>query len=306
MNVKTINILYKNIIIDVLNTENEEWINTIIKEYKNEYNVEINLKNINTNKVFEININENYILEKFIKENNIEISEISYKIIKYINIIKCISDNYNGFYDGLIKVNNKNIIYNRCEIFNYRNYIISNKFLSNYFNKENKLPCFFMIRDLIENLKLMIYFYSEDKEKIEEYLSKNNFSWKYNIKTIIKNDCTLKKFNRQFKSIESYNNMCNNYIHKNGIFKFNIIENNEYRQLLNIWFEIIKFNIIIISIYDGHKLASIDYIDALENNCKKDEQSKYWIAPIFQNFIDEELTKEEKNIIKESTYMFIN
>lgn len=57
--------------------------------------------------------------------------------------------------------------------------------------------------------------------------------------------------------------------------------------------------------YDGKSIESIDYIDYIENGEEPPDGCQYWIAQIFQDFIDAEYTKEEKNKIINQSYMDI-
>ena len=105
--------------------------------------------------------------------------------------------------------------------------------------------------------------------------------------------------------IKKINEKCNNYIHKNGFSKISPKYINNDIELLENWYKLIKFYFAITASYDGKSIESTDYIDYIENGEEPPDGCQHWIAPNFQDFIDAEYTKEEKNKIINQSYMDI-
>lgn len=144
--------------------------------------------------------------------------------------------------------------------------------------------------------------------KINQGLKDGNADWGFNIKEILKNNKTLGIWNEELKNIEKLNIQCNSYIHKNGLDKISpyYINHSSTNIKLDDIFLCVKFFFTLIACYDGKVLASSDYIDYLDMNEEPPIDSQYWIAPICQNFINEEYTKADIDKLKSLTYMDIN
>ena len=112
----------------------------------------------------------------------------------------------------------------------------------------------------------------------------------------------------EFKELDKINTMCNDWIHKNGYSKINIkyFREIDKEDLKNKMYYILKVFFMIVCCYDGESISSSDYSDCIDNDEEPPYGSESWIAPVFQKFIDNVYTKEEKNVLQENCYMEIN
>ena len=124
---------------------------------------------------------------------------------------------------------------------------------------------------------------------------------------ILKEHSELEVYNDEFNQIEKIGQMCNDYIHKNGyrtmqmLFLRNVNEN----KLLDYMLYILKTYFSLIVSFDGKNISSSDYIDYLDLGANPPENSQYWVAPIYEDFIKSEFSEEEIDKMKRNTYMFI-
>lgn len=291
-------------------------------------NNEINIEIVVYNKKNEIKIYaDDYLdVEYFIKNFEcIKMLEIeNEKIWNCVNMLVSLSDNVNFFVD---EVSLKYAYMNFSEVIAKRNLMDLDAFMNNL--ETNKLFCFFALRDVIENLKVYLYLIRGEKvEKIIkgkeanitfEYIDDDERAKKikrldgeekmnFNMKQILKNVSSISFLEKELLEIEKINNECNDYIHKNGYDKMNVkylkTKNIEYMKEQMIF--VIKVFFMVVVCCDGKSITSSDYVDCLDNDIEPIKDSQYWVAPIFQNFIDKMLTKEEKQNIIDNSYMEIN
>lgn len=88
-----------------------------------------------------------------------------------------------------------------------------------------------------------------------------------------------------------------NYIHKNGLKYINLREisyNKFIKENLSKLLFIFKFYFKISFLLDGTCVASSDYIDYLENGETPPENSQYWVAQTFDNYIKNQFTKDDR------------
>lgn len=238
------------------------------------------------------------------------------KLYKYLTVLKSLKYGH-GFVD---LSDYSNIFSSLCEIMSSRNYECLNSFLKNY--KKNKLICFFLLRDVIENIKVYIYFLMDGPDnhlnlngnifdnpefssRIEQLRGTRKLN--FNFKKILKEHSELEVYNDEFNQIEKIGQMCNDYIHKNGyrtmqmLFLRNVNEN----KLLDYMLYILKTYFSLIVSFDGKNISSSDYIDYLDLGANPPENSQYWVAPIYEDFIKSEFSEEEIDKMKRNTYMFI-
>lgn len=322
-----IEVLYDEIFLERIKLKKEYTSDEIIDLIKKKVHVGINILNLPLSMTFQIDIKEHLILDDVLKDLNIELNNKSLKIIRYVNVLYALYNNNYQIVDDLIIKNKSSILVNYTESISYRNYIISKQFLINLLNKKSILLCYFLIRDIIENIKLYLYLLrgaikeeiiDNKHEKIIKYivnekvkneihlkLEKENSSWNFDIRDLIRENPTLENWINELIEIKKINEKCNNYIHKNGFTKISPKYINNDIELLENWYKLIKFYFAITASYDGKSIESTDYIDYIENGEEPPDGCQHWIAPIFQDFIDAEYTKEEKNKIINQSYMDI-
>lgn len=250
----------------------------------------------------------------------------SKKIIIYLEIFNELGNT--GFIDDNIFQKNKIININYVKLFVERNYIILSSILKNYINYKNYLVVTFLTRDFIENIKLFLYFTrgyiieqkadisnsssslteknnQAIKDDILKKLSIENKNWDFDIKKIIRNNPSLNDWQVELKKIYDINEECNNIIHKNGYSRINPKYGVANKIKLDDIFMIVKFFFTLIICYDGKEISSSDYLDYLEAGATPPDGCQYWIAPIYQNFINKEYSEEEKNKLIANSYMDI-
>lgn len=172
---------------------------------------------------FQIDIKEHWILDYVLKDLNIELNNKSLKIIRYVNVLYSLYNNYQ-IVDDLIIKNKRSILVNYTESISYRNYIISKQFLINLLNKKSILLCYFLIRDIIENIKLYLYLLrgaikeeiidnkhgkiikyivnEKVKNEIHLKLEKENSSWNFDIRDLIRENPTLENWSNELIEIK--------------------------------------------------------------------------------------------------------
>jgi hypothetical protein len=325
-----VKIFYKDVFLETISLDKPyrldeiKFDNPLIHEYK------ISIPNVNDFSTISYNIVESYILDLDfcgIKCKTL-LSKESLKIIKYLDVLSFISDC--DVVDNIIEIKNKHRFVSYAKIIAERSFEILRSLLINLRNK-NQLICNFLLRDLIENIKLYLYFIRGAKKeiisktpqgvftkeenidtitaKINQGLKDGDTDWDFNIKQIVKNNKTLGIWLAELKAIEKLNKQCNSYIHKNGLDKISphyINRSSPTNIKLNDIFLCAKFFFTLIACYDGKVLASSDYIDYLDMGEEPPFDSQYWIAPICQDFIYEEYTKADIEKLKSLTYMDIN
>lgn len=255
------------------------------------------------------------IIEKYFPEINIKNIENN-RTYKFLIVLKSLMQG-NGYID---LSDYKTIFASLCETVSSRNYECFKSFLCNY--KNNKLICFFALRDVIENIKVYIYFLFENtnkyiigdlndfnnsvfQQKVNELLGTKKL--KIDFEKIKKNNPTLNIYDKEFEKAQKINEVCNNYIHKNGYHKIEtrFLKIIDETKLLDDMFFLLKLYLSIIICFDGKNISSTDYIDYLEIGTKPPKNSQYWVAPIYKDFINTEFSIEEIKKLKENTNMFI-
>lgn len=323
-----VNIFYKDVFLETISLPKPcqlkeiKFENPLICEYK------ISIPDVKDSSTVSYNIMAAYILDLdfcSIKFKTL-LSQESIRIIRYLDVLSFISDC--DFVDNIVEIKNRPRCVSYAKIIAERSFEILRSLLINWRNK-NQLICNFLLRDLIENIKLYLYFIRGDKKevvlntgqgvfikeanidsvtaKISKGLKEGNADWGFNIKEILKNNKTLGIWNDELKKIERLNNQCNSYIHKNGLDKISPyhIGSSPTNIKLDDIFLCAKFFFTLITCYDGKVLASSDYIDYLDMGEEPPIGSQCWIASICQDFITEEYTKVEIEKLKSLTYMDI-
>ena len=254
------------------------------------------------------------------------LTENSQKIIKYLDVLSGITDN--AFIDDVVSIKNRNYGISYARIIAERNLEISKSLFFNLANN-NQLICNFLLRDLIENIKLYLYFLRGAKSEtiikdsnhtyireqinnetintIKESLQNGNRDWGFNIKQILKNNPSLTKWKKELQSVEQINQQCNATIHKNGLTKITpqFIKLMSPKIDFDMVYTCIKLFFTLITCYDGKILSSSDYVDYLDNGAEPPADCQYWLAPIFQDFINQEYSPEDIQKLKEFSYMNI-
>ncbi len=214
---------------------------------------------------------------------------------------------------------------------------VLNNFDGSYLNKEkmffiddfidNRITLFFVMRDVIENIEIIFYLLLNNSKLInndltinETYLNKlEKLRGKQKMKKLpISNTLSdsllekelLKKYGKkilpeEFKKIYNIKNECNNYIHKNGIKYINAKEKSYHIFMIDYLKDLLfvfKFNFKLLFLLEGHILASCDYVDYLDMGMTPPENSQYWIAPIFSDYIQNQFNKSEIDWLKENNY----
>lgn len=330
MYILKLEILYDGVFLERVNPSKEYSIREIV-EILNNYKKSISIKivNLEMEPMFQLNVKEYLVIDYICDVINIKLKPESLKIIRYLSMIYSLSENNFGVVDDHIIKNNSPVIVNYAEVIAERNYLISKHFLINYFNEKNLLICYLFIRDLIENIKVYLFFLrgsieeetikfsngfairhnvnQKVKDDIHNKLENENQSWEFDIKDIIKHNPSLKVWGLELKKLKEYNELCNAYIHKNGFTKISprYINRVSGNQLLEIWYDVIKFYFTITAAYDGKSIESSDYMDYVEMGEEPPDGCQCWVAPIFQEFIDLEFTEDEKKKIQYESYMDI-
>lgn len=273
-----------------------------------------------------IDIKEEYLIKYLTNFLGKPLNCTSINVIKYINMLEELYNNSDTIDEKIIKENKLSLI-NYTELISNRNLSISIPLLANVMKDKNNIVSYYLLRDLIENIKLYLYFIrgpiveetivfqnggralrelknEKTKQDIIDKLSKENQNWSFDIKQIINNNPSLKIWSDELKRIETTNNICNAYIHKNGYSKLKAQVNPEIN-FLEEYFYITKFYFTLVVCYSGMNIHSSDYTDYLDFGEEPPDGSQTWIAPIFKRFIDEEYSSIEKAKLIEQSYMSI-
>ena len=243
-----------------------------------------------------IDIQEFYVMDLICKKFSIKLSTNSLKILNYLEVLNSLYDFNDNHVDNCVIKDKKFLPVSYIEIISERMYILSNSFLKVYRKKESIFTFVFFIRDLIESIKLYLLFLNEKSEKIQNKLTNENQDWNFDIKKLISSNRDLTTWITELREIEDINDLCNNYIHKNGLTKISPKYhrfNQEKIDWLDIWFKIIKIYFIIIATQDGRCLSSSDYVDYLDMGMDPPENSQYWVASIFYEFLKNEFSPEQ-------------
>lgn len=328
--VNKINILYKGVYLQTINLTHNYSIDDIKKQFSildfEKYNLSI--KNITKINVLDCDIKQHYLLDIELCCIKIydSLNDLSKRIIKYLDVLDCLSNS--SFIDQTVPINNKMYFISYTRIIAERNYEILKRLLISYINDKNLIVCYYFLRDLIENVKLYLYFIKGDKketivksnrgtttyEKIDESITKkikDNFiegkSWDFKIKDIFMKIDSLKSWENEMLRILKINDVCDKYIHKNGLEKIitRLVNENKNSICLEDFFLVIKFFFTLIACYEGKEISSDDYISYLDNDEEPPEGSQYWVANIYREFIESEYTKEEIEKLRNCSYMDI-
>lgn len=233
-------------------------------------------------------------------------------------------------------------LFNIVAEFSERNSNLINTIISQFsenYNKEinsdgsfekvdNRIVLFFIMRDLIENIEIIFYLLLDHSQIIDkdlqiddiyldkmkkvfgsEKMKKLSIAGKENNNELEK--MLFKKYGKEilpneFKKIVEIKSECNNYIHKNGIKFINGRLENYYSFMLkyleNLLY-VFKFNFKLLFLLEGSILASSDYTDYLDVGMTPPENSQYWIASIFTNYINNQFSIDERKwLIENNTY----
>lgn len=327
-NVDEIKIHYKNIFLTHIKLKNKISIHSVVETLGQDipHGFNISMPNIFIDNLIICNIKESYLFDKQLF--GLPISNIlkkeDWQIIKYIDILEFLADS--NFIDKTLNCSDGVEGISFACIIAQRNLEILTSLLMEFRN-QNFLLCSFLLRDIIENIKLYLHFIRGAKkeqiikteygtivreivsqkinDEITNILAMENKDWNFNIKDIVKNNQSLSLWLQDLKIIEKINANCNANIHKIGLSKIlpkkiNISKN---KVTLKEIFFCVRFFITLIICYDGKELSSSDYIDYLDCGMEPPTDSQYWIAPICKNFIDSEYTEEEIKKLKDMTYM---
>lgn len=181
---------------------------------------------------------------------------------------------------------------------------------------------FFLLRDVIENIKVYIYLlmaspnhylnYDENTFDNSEFLIrieqlKGTKKLDFDFKKMLNEHSELSVYNDEFSRIEKITKICNNSIHKNGYktMKMLFLKNVNETKLLAYMFYILKLFFSIFVSFDGKNISTSDYIDFLNIGETPIENCQHWIAPIYKKFIKSEFSGDEINKIRKNTYMEI-
>lgn len=297
--------------------------------------LKLNLSKINKNcvsiticndyEIIYIDMEEIYILEticNLIKHLDFDIIKNSKEFL-FFEMLESLSNNDLGFIDIPSK---KYFLVNFTEIISGRNLADYKAFLTNY--NEDPIVCFFVLRDMIENLKVYLYllraeltqtiiktdkYTAVQEKKNDEILKKKieqiegNIKMNFNFSKILENTPTIAFLSEEFSELDKINKMCNDWVHKNGYEKINVryFRNIDKNDLKDKMFYILKVYFAVVCCYDDKSISASDYFDSLECNEEPPCGSESWIAPVFQNFIDKAYTEDEKSKIVKNSYMEI-
>lgn len=325
-----VNIFYKNIFLVKIKFKRsfslKEFVNNFKNEFVKNYNITISFDNYIP--ILNCNFLKSYLLNVKIFEINLKanLTKENLKIINYIEVLEFISDS--DFIDKIVKTNDKTFNISFASIIAQRNLEIL-KLLFKELQNKNQLVCNFLLRDIIENIKLYLYFIrgaikeetiinqygtfkkeivsNEVNESITKILSSEDKDWNYDIKKILRDNPSLSLWKNDLEKVEKINTHCNANIHKLGITKLlpNQIRYSNQTIKINDVYICIKLFITLIICYDGKEISSSDYIDYLDLDMEPPKNSQYWVAPIIQEFINNEYDSEGKNNLKEMSYMDI-
>ena len=246
------------------------------------------------------------------------------RVEKYIEVFNAIVLNNIDAPNNVVKIGENKIPISYSGIVAERNvYILKEIF--RLLGEKNYFVAAFLFGDLIENVKLLLYFLRGfgDEEKIPESLEKfdewyknrpekkiaDNFrsdtDWKFNAKEIIDKNKILADFKNETTKINVMNKDCDKVIHKNGYCNFRPMLVGEKVVSEEKVLFVAKFFFTLIVLFDGLSLRSSDYEKYLEVGETPPDGSEMWIAPIFQKFIDDEYSAEEKKKLQKLCYMRI-
>lgn len=327
-NIAKINILYKNILLTHIKLKNKVSVQSIVKTFNQDIPIgfTISVPNIFLEELIDCNILESYLFDK--QFLGVSFSSIlkkeDWQIIKYIDILEFLSDS--NFIDKTVESSNGVEGISFACIIAQRNLEILKSLLKEY-RSRNFLLCSFLLRDIIENIKLYLHFIRGAKkeqiietehciltreivsqkinDEIADNLAMENKDWNFNIKEIVNNNKSLSLWHNDLKTIERINTSCNSNIHKIGLSRIlpRKINASKSKITLKDIFFCVRFFITLIVCYDGKELSSSVYIDYVDSGMEPPIDSQYWIASICKDFIDSEYTEEEIEKLKSMTYM---
>jgi hypothetical protein len=260
---------------------------------------------------------------KILKNSEKRINAICKKIQTVISVYNALSDlNFGKVeYLGFPLVNNVSIICSRnTDLLNslYHLFIKYLEYNEKFFN--SKLPfrgdyliLKYLQRDFIENLEVFSYLKinSSDKNLVLKLQGKQRMkAYKFGENKEFEDELT--KFsgeialNDDFEKIVAMKRKCNDFIHKNGISYIiasytepqkSYIDNlcgdvEEILFIVKVFFKVMFF-------IEGHCISSSDYSDFLEMGEIPPENSQYWIASIYSDYIKENFDDNERTWLLE-------
>ena len=255
---------------------------------------------------------------KEIQEVSMAISDLNWSKPQFhlVNVIAEFSERNSNLIDTIVsQVSN--------------NFNIEKQNLSDYEYVDNRISMFFIMRDIIENIEIIFYLllnnsnkFNDNLEIDQEYLNKlrkiNGLEKMKQIRISKLSNSTeselekelFKKYGKKiltedFERIYKIKTECNNYIHKNG-FKFINVRGETYYNFMNRYLKellfIFKFNFKLLFLLQGHILSSSDYVDYLDMGMTPPENSQYWVAPIFREYIHNQFDKSEIDWLEENNF----
>ncbi len=323
-----INIYYKNIFLTHIKLGNKISISSADEIFAQDIPCDftISMPNVFMDNEITCNITASYLFQQSlcgIPLSNV-LKKEDWQIIKYIDILEFLA--YSDFIDKTLNCSDRVEGISFAGIIAQRNLEILNKLLIEY-KSGNFLFCSFLLRDIIENVKLYLHFIRGAKKEqiikneygtfvreivstkinddITHILETGDKDWSFNVKDIVGNNKSLNLWQDDLRTIRKINENCNACIHKLGLYRILPRRVNADRnkiKLKDIFF-CIRFFITLIICYDGKELSASDYIDYLDFDMEPPDNSQYWIAPICQDFIESEYTKEEIKKLTDMSYM---
>ena len=326
-----INLFFKDIFLQTIQLDKfyteDEIKDKIPYDINNEYYYRIVKKT--SNNIFELIINSSDLFDEDVYSVSLNkyLTKNSKRIIKYLGILDFLS--YSDYVDLTLDIDKKTKYISYASIIAKRIYEIAKKFLQVFTNEQNQLICSFLLRDIIESIKLYLYFIcgskiekqienqqgkftfiyknSQVEQEIIKKLSIGDKNWDFDIKKIIDDNKSLDCWKNDLYKIKKINESCNHIIHKNGLKKMlpQYVNYQDNQISINNLFLCIKFLFSLVVCYDGKEISSSDYIDSLDLGEEPPKGCEYWVAPICKEFIQSEYSELEINKLKDKTYMDI-
>ena len=326
-----ISLFFKDVFLQIIQLDKfyteDEIKDKIPYELKNEYYYRI-VKTTN-NIVFELIINSSDLFDEDIYSinSNKYLTKKSKRIIKYLGILDFLS--YSDYVDLTLDIDKEKKFISYSSIIAKRIYEITIKFLQILTNEKNQLICSFLLRDIIESIKLYLYFIcgSKSENQIENKQGKFTFihtklkveqeiieklsicdkNWDFDIKKIIDANKSLDCWKQDLNKIKKINDSCNNIIHKNGLKKLlpQYVNYQDNQISIDSLFLCIKLLFSLVTCYDCKEISSSDYLDSLDLGEEPPEGCQYWVSPICKDFIQSEYSESEIKKLRDNTYMDI-
>lgn len=151
-----------------------------------------------------------------------------------------------------------------------------------------------------------VWTYNDLTDEKNESIKSLFFDYKKYISFIIESNENIEILYKQYfkKTLQQLSRKLNNYVHGNGYKylhnNFGVLDKNKFKEeFLSDFIYIFKIYISFLALIDSFALRSSDYFDAIEMGFEPEPGSIYWVAPVIQEFMIENLDKPILEFLQE-------